>query len=381
MQMSKEPVGVQSAKITARAVIVAACIALVGPVFALLINHACSKEKQGCDQAVSGSRNIVANGEQVTINVSGDTVVSKPDSLSARLKVVDSVFTHDGAFDIKLLNTCNTACFVTRIDVTCLREHNAWVKMPVHPSAKYVIPVDGIKTGETRSLDVSFSVPPKSPERFLLYVNSGQMHTLCVALCYNTDQVVCFTNNTWDMHALPSRSEQLTSEEVDASAKYVLWDGHDEVPYVETNRIHDCIYLSDGMVSCQELRREYLRLGFVCTMFFGCGSGQVAVTSTNGSVFTQAFFAVLKSNPQVTIRDAVCRVNQSMHAQGIDQKCEVITRRDVLDLPYASSSVKDKIHVCCIYDMCRTPIPETERKNFKWHRINAGSLGPLSHKN
>lgn len=297
------------------------------------------------------------------------------------LRVVATTFTHDGAFDTKLLNTSDMACFITRIDVTCLEVHGAWIKMPVQPSAKYVIPVEGIKTGETRSLAVSFTVPPKSPERILLYVNSSRMYTLRVALRYNADQVASFTNRTWDLHAFSSGSKEPRGSMHPVPSQYVLWDGQKESPYAETGRIHDCVYLYDGRLSCQDVRREFLRLGFVHTMFFGCGSGEVAFTSTNGGLFTQSLDAVLKQDPQVTIRDAVCLVNQSMHSQGFDQNCEVVARRDVLDLPLLTSTVKDAPHVLCMYDICRTPIPESGAKTGKWHRIKPRDFGPVLYKN
>lgn len=375
--MRKEPAGVKSAKITALGSTIAACILLLGTVSSALITRACNKETQDGGQSVSGSRNVVVSGSKVTINVSGDTATSQPDSSTAKLSLIGHTFTHDGAFDIKLLNRCDTACFITRIDVTCLQEHSAWVKKLVRPSARYILPIDGIKIGETRSLAVSFNVPPKSPERILLYVNSSRIYTLYVTMYYNSDEVVGFTNRTWNVHALSSGDEQPKDNVIHASSTYILWDGHRESPYAETNRVHDCVYFYDGMVSCQDVRNEFLRMGYIHTMFFGCGSGEVAMTSTSGGLFTQSLDNVLKKDPHVTIRNAVCMVNQAMHAQGVDQNCEVVTRRDVLDQALMDSTVADAPHVIFIYDFCRTPISAEDRKNVRWHRIKPGEFGPL----
>lgn len=75
--MPKEPTVVKSAKIGARAATITAVIAVCGTIAVALINRACTKQPSpGTNQSVSGARNVVAQGQQITVNVSGDMVAN-----------------------------------------------------------------------------------------------------------------------------------------------------------------------------------------------------------------------------------------------------------------------------------------------------------------
>jgi len=78
--MATEPVGVKSAKIGFRGAVIAAIVVVGGTIAASIINRACTKQPQGVTQSVSGTRNVVASGQQITVNVSGDSV-STPNDL------------------------------------------------------------------------------------------------------------------------------------------------------------------------------------------------------------------------------------------------------------------------------------------------------------
>ena len=75
--MPKEATGIVSSRITARGSVIAAVIACCGSVIVAIATRACPKQEQpGTNQSVSGARNVTAQGQHITINVSGDTTAS-----------------------------------------------------------------------------------------------------------------------------------------------------------------------------------------------------------------------------------------------------------------------------------------------------------------
>lgn len=83
MGKRQEPVGVRSATISARAATIAAIIACGGAIIVAVINRAYTKQtsEERKSQTVSGERNVVAQGQQITVNVSGGVAVD-PSALS-----------------------------------------------------------------------------------------------------------------------------------------------------------------------------------------------------------------------------------------------------------------------------------------------------------
>lgn len=141
--------------------------------------------------------------------------------------------------------------------------------------------------------------------------------------------------------------------------KYVIWDGITEVDYLENPIYHDYMILSDGSyTSVQKRRQEVLDQGAVPTILFACKSGEHAherkIQGKIVGIFSHYFTSLLKNNPDVTYRDAIRLVNQTMKEEGIKQNCEVVCRTDVLDMKILNSSLSDAAHITMLFDMCRT---------------------------
>jgi hypothetical protein len=140
------------------------------------------------------------------------------------------------------------------------------------------------------------------------------------------------------------------------ASPYIVWNGKNEAPYFETPGYLDMICLYDGMMSIQEIRQGLLKEGCVITTIFACCAGGTVVELASNGLFTQSYTILLKQKPDVTIRDAVRLINESIHKQGFEQTCEVVCRRDVLDLPITQPFIEGAKHALCIYDMCRSKI-------------------------
>jgi hypothetical protein len=153
-----------------------------------------------------------------------------------------------------------------------------------------------------------------------------------------------------------------------------VWDGKKETPYTEASGCHDCMCLYDGLMSVQEVRREFLSQGFVHSMIFACRSEETAIGFPSGGLFSQTMAKVLDKNKDVSIRDAVRQINELMKSRGFSQTCEAICRKDVLDIPMLASHIQGEKHALCIYDMCRSVIPEAMQEGITWNHIEPGSL-------
>lgn len=137
-----------------------------------------------------GSANIQA-GRDVNINN------LTPPKKAGLLEITDVGFTHESEFDVKLRNLGDDACVITKIDVFMVRNHNTGVFPILNPTARYNIPVDGMKEGETRSLDVSHVIEAHKADRILIALDTTRVYTLKVTFHYNGDQTVSFEKRTW----------------------------------------------------------------------------------------------------------------------------------------------------------------------------------------
>ena len=148
-----------------------------------------------------------------------------------------------------------------------------------------------------------------------------------------------------------------------------MWDGLNEISYIEDSRYHDCMILSDGSyISVQKRRQEAINHGIVPTIVFACKRGEKAIEiEIQGKVvgaFSHYWKSMLIKNPDVTFRDAVRLVNQTMKQKCIRQKCEVVCRADVLDMKELDTSLPGSEHMTMIFDMCRTPSKNTAQKIY-----------------
>ena len=138
-------------------------------------------------------------GGSSNIQAGRDVHINHPEKLkkAGLLEITDVGFTHESEFDVKLRNLGDDACVITRIGVSMIRDHHTGVLPILNPTARYKIPIDGTKKGETRSLDVSPVVDAHKADRILIALDTTMVYTLKVTFHYNGDQTVSFKKRTW----------------------------------------------------------------------------------------------------------------------------------------------------------------------------------------
>lgn len=151
------------------------------------------------------------------------------------------------------------------------------------------------------------------------------------------------------------------------SDSYVVWNGAEEILYMEPTH-HDCMVIYDGgLISVQNLRKNFLEKGdIVPTIIFACQVGKPAYwetlsDGTRRDVFLSHWNQTILTNPKIIFRDAITTVNQRMMEElafdGREQQAEIICRKDVLDKS-VFLSISRKKHFVMSFDMCRTPHPD-----------------------
>jgi hypothetical protein len=152
------------------------------------------------------------------------------------------------------------------------------------------------------------------------------------------------------------------------SDSYVVWNGVEEILYMEPTH-HDCMVTYDsGLVPVQNLRKNLLKKGdIVPTIIFACQAGKPAysVTLPDGTqkdVFNSHWNKIISANPKIIFRDAIIAANQRMMEElapdGREQQAEIICQKDVLDKSVFLSSISRKKHFVMSFDMCRTAHPD-----------------------
>lgn len=141
---------------------------------------------------------------------------------------------------------------------------------------------------------------------------------------------------------------------------YVVWNGERESLYIEDETRHDCMVLADDpLISVQLLRKYMIQKGLLPVIVFSCESGteahEVDVSGQCFGVFSLCWAQVAQENPHSTFRDRVTSVNEAMQKRGVEQKCEIVCRQDVLDHRLGSDSTFGKALSVMIFDMCRVP--------------------------
>lgn len=140
---------------------------------------------------------------------------------------------------------------------------------------------------------------------------------------------------------------------------YIVWDGSTIMRYWPTKG-HDCVVLNDGLVSVQNIRRDCILSGVEPIVIFSCKRGMPSyeVKFPNGKwggLFTQSYLKVLDENPNVNIKDLITKTNNEMSKTGLNQTCEVICRKVLLDMEYLHGKHPGVGIAYLQYDMCRTP--------------------------
>jgi hypothetical protein len=137
---------------------------------------------------------------------------------------------------------------------------------------------------------------------------------------------------------------------------YIIWDGISVAPFYPTKG-HDCVVLTDGLVSVQNLRRDCIISGKEPIVIFSC-KRHMPTYEVNypvhgwGGLFTQSMTKVLY--PGITIKELIKQTNAEMNKSGLIQVCEVICRLNQLKLEYLTANHKGKKILYMQFDMCRT---------------------------
>jgi hypothetical protein len=103
------------------------------------------------------------------------------------LEIVSLRRTPDFELDVTLRNIGSDPAVIHQIDVT-LVEDQGYYKPDIRPSAKYDMPIEDLREGETRSLPVSHYVEPHGVDRFKIALHTTRCLLLRLTLHYNKGQ-------------------------------------------------------------------------------------------------------------------------------------------------------------------------------------------------
>lgn len=151
----------------------------------------------------------------------------------------------------------------------------------------------------------------------------------------------------------------LNPRELKNLSSIVVWDGLTLIRY-RPPKGHDCVVLPDGLISVQNIKRDFILQGWEVIIIFSCKSGMPSYEVNFpgdkwGGLFTQNLIKVHNENPGITIRNIITKTNVEMNKSGLDQTCEVICRQNLLDTKYMTGKHPEKKIALFQFDMCRTP--------------------------
>lgn len=111
-----------------------------------------------------------------------------------RLEIVSLADTKEAELDIKLRNISDDSIYITAIKVLILRE--CALVMPIlEPTAKYSLPIANLRAGGSRILTVSYVIPPRGADRFLVALNTTRV--LQIRLTLGHDRHWSISENFW----------------------------------------------------------------------------------------------------------------------------------------------------------------------------------------
>jgi|GEM_PF-3619402 len=137
-----------------------------------------------------GRDNITAGGN-VTIN----NIENRKNE--GELEITDIGFTNDAEFDVKMRNLGDIAIIINKIEITKLTKPLMNIYPMLRPSARYIIPIDDIKVGDSKSLSVSHYIDANKADRILIATQSTTVYNLKVTFYYNKNKSVSFIKETW----------------------------------------------------------------------------------------------------------------------------------------------------------------------------------------
>ena len=151
----------------------------------------------GAGDNVRGDKTVYSGRDNITAG--GNVTIKNIENRKAEgeLEITNIGFTHDAEFDVKIRNLGDIAIIINMIEIAKLEAPGISVCPILKPSAKYIIPVDDIKVGESKSLSISHYVDANKADRILIATKTTTVYRLKVTFYYNKDKSVSFIKNTW----------------------------------------------------------------------------------------------------------------------------------------------------------------------------------------
>jgi DNA-binding winged helix-turn-helix (wHTH) protein len=133
------------------------------------------------------------------VQQNGTVKAASPLQLSddGALEVTKVSPSHNGEFDVMVRNLTDTDLIIHRIAIKKLEESRGIIAGILYPGAKYDLPVDDIPVGGSKRLNISFVVPARGADRFLIALHTTNIYLLEVTLYYNKGHKVSFTKESW----------------------------------------------------------------------------------------------------------------------------------------------------------------------------------------
>lgn len=86
----------------------------------------------------------------------------------SKLQLLAVDFTEAGEIDVAITNSGTAAALLTKIELEILKDHQISARPALTPTARYRIPMTGLRSGQRRSLVVRHTVLPATTERILI---------------------------------------------------------------------------------------------------------------------------------------------------------------------------------------------------------------------
>jgi len=100
--------------------------------------------------------------------------------------------------DVILRNIGNEPVVIHAIEIMIIRDFKCIVMSAIEPSAKYDIPVDKLKLGERRKINISHCVPAHDVDRFQIDLHTRRMFAYRLTVYYNKNKVIYAETHTPD---------------------------------------------------------------------------------------------------------------------------------------------------------------------------------------
>jgi hypothetical protein len=154
---------------------------------AMVSDSIASEVQNKVNQEQGGYGNIQA-GPGATVSVGKESERPATDTL----EIVDVRWIREAQLDVNVMNYGIAQALIHHISITKVDDKHICALPILRPTAKYKLPVDNIKVGDTATIPVSQVVGARSADRFLIATNTTCSYTLKLTLEYNKSQSVSY---------------------------------------------------------------------------------------------------------------------------------------------------------------------------------------------